>query len=36
MIDFVVFGAGQEGHCFLLSQTIARQQDAMRLVDDPV
>ena len=32
----VVFGAGQEGRCFLLSHAVARQQDAMGVVDDPV
>jgi hypothetical protein len=35
MIDFAVFGAGQEGRCFLLSHAVALEHDAVGVVDDP-
>ena len=36
MIDFGVFGAGQEGRCFLPSHAVALEFDTMGVVDDPV
>jgi hypothetical protein len=36
MIDFAVFGAGQEGRGLLLSHAIALEHDAVGVVNDPV
>lgn len=36
MIDFAVFGAGQEGRGFLLSHAVALEHDAVGIVHDPV
>lgn len=36
MIDFAVFGAGQEGRGLLLSHAVALEHDAVGVVHDPV